>query len=765
MIPLRHTGILLLLVMTVSCSTTRVLDEGEYLFVKNKVKIEAPEEVEVGTTEKAVKDYIDQRANKNFMGLFPVKLWLYNLPGDSVPESGLKHWIKYSLGEPPVLFRGGQVKATENRVENVLENRGFFHYQISPERRLKGRKLTMVYHVEVEEPYRIHQLDYPQPVDTLTRLIDNLQSGSLIVPGERYSLSVLTAERERILEDLKRRGFYYLLPDHLYFRLDTVTHSREINLRLALRKGIPDRARKVHYIDRIYIHHGTSGPIGEEPGDTLIREGIFHIHADRMNVKHRVLRRALLIRKGNRYDEQHYQRTLGRLSELGVYRFVNITYRETDQTDTSLLQTHIYLTDANRYRLQSEFQLVSKSNDFVGPGLRLSYLNRNLARDATSLRLDVNSGFETQLSRGRAGVNSLELGGSASFDVPRILAPAFIEQRFRNNPFIPRTKIRFGYTYFHRGDRFTVNSLNTSYGFRWKQTEVHTNDLKIFSLDYLRLSDVNPSLEGTSFLERYYNEQFILLARYDMTLNDLAIKRFTNHYLHLSIESAGNLASLADAAVNGRKGEAQNPSRLFGIPYAQYARVTGDYRLHLNLAANHKLVSRAFIGAGVPYGNSEFLPYKKQFYSGGTTSLRGFSSRSVGPGSYDWGAQRSVEEYYEQTGDLKLELNLEYRFGIYRFLKGALFVDAGNIWLVSENEDQPGGLFRFPDFLNQLAAGPGAGLRFDLSVLVLRLDVAFPVRKPYLPEGERWVFSEIDFSNPAWRKGNLVYNLAIGYPF
>ncbi len=762
---LRYIGMFLLPVLVGACSTTRVLKEGEYLFLENELEMTAPEDVEHRSTEKEVHHYIDQETNHKFLGLLPVRLWFYNLPGDTVPESGFKHWIRYSLGEAPVLFRGSQVEATEGRIENILENRGFYHYNMTPERLIKDQKLTMVYHVEVGHPYRIRHVEYPEPVDTLTRLIDSLRAGSLLRPGEVYRLSLLTAERERIHKYLQRKGFFYLLPDHLYFRLDTITDSRQMDIEMAIRENIPEKATRIQSIHRIFFHHGTSGANVEKADDTLFGGQITHIHSEQMMVKHHVLEHALLIRRGDHYDEQHYQRSLGRLSGLGVYRFVNIRFKEADQPDTSLLDAHIYLTDANQYRLQAEFQVVSKSNDFVGPGLTVSFLNRNLFHNAIGLSLDAISGFETQPGRGSEGVNSLELGGNANLDIPRILGPALIERPFRNNPFSPRTRIRFGYSYFNRGDRFTVNSVNTSYGFRWNQTEVHTNDLKILSLDYLRLNDVDPSLEGSNLLKSNYNEQFILQSRYDMTWNNLAFKRNRNHYLHISLESAGNLVSLADAAFRGQDKIEDTPSRLWGIPYAQYARITGDYRLHLNLSSSHKLVSRAYVGVGIPYGNSEYLPYNKRFYSGGTTSLRGFPSRSVGPGTFDKGDHQSLEEFYEQTGDLKLELNLEYRFGIYRFLKGAFFLDAGNIWLIKEEEELPGGSFRFPYFLNQLAVGPGAGLRLDLSILVLRLDVAFPVRKPHLPQSKRWVFSKIDFPDPAWRRDNLVYNLAIGYPF
>ncbi len=748
-----------------SCSTTRVLEEGEYLFKKNQVEVESEEGIDTRAVERDLSGYVQQKTNKKFLGLLPVRLWLYNLPGDSVPERGLKHWIKHTLGEPPVLYRGYQEEATIDRIGDALQNRGYFHYRIDPQKEINNKKLTMVYRVDLTRPYRIGHVRYPEPSDTLTRLIRSYQEGSLVRTGDRYRLETMVEERKRITGKLEEAGFFYLVPDHLYFSLDSSVKERKIDVRLVVRGDIPPEARKKQYIDRVFVHHGSSFQTEGEVGDTLFSHEMVHIRPGRMMLKPGILKRSVFLEPGQHYDERNYRKSLRKLTGLGIYRFVNIRFSEAANTDRSELDAHIHLADANRRSLQAEVQVVSKSNDFAGPGLMVSYANRNLNRNATAFRLDVNSGFETQLSRNMNGINSFEVGTHAELAIPLILAPAIMQRRFRDNPGTPGTRIRAGYNFFTRGNLFTLHSINTSYGYHWDQSDILSHDLKILSLDYLKLSNISPSLEGSSLLRRNYPEQFISMIRYGFTLNDLVHPGNINHYLYMSGEAAGNLLSGADALFNEETPPQGEPSAVLGVPYTQYARITSDYRIYFNLSSAHKLVGRFFFGLGLPYGNSQYMPYKKQFYSGGTTSLRAFPSRSVGPGSYDPPDSLDASSYFDQTGDIKLELNLEYRFDLYRFLKGALFMDAGNIWLVNEDSDTPGGAFESSVFMNQLAAGSGLGLRLDLSVLVLRLDVGFPLRKPWRTDGERWVLDEVDVGDPSWRKENLVFNFALGYPF
>ncbi len=270
-------------------------------------------------------------------------------------------------------------------------------------------------------------------------------------------------------------------------------------------------------------------------------------------------------------------------------------------------------------------------------------------------------------------------------------------------------------------------------------------------------------LASNPFLKKSYNEQFIGGANYSITYNEqvLPLKKI-QFYFFAAGETAGNLFSLVKI-IGGEKPSSIYPSTLLGSIYSQYAKLSIDTRSYFNFSVKNKVALRLFAGGAATYGNSSILPYNKQFFSGGSNSLRAFPINSVGPGTYNQSAD-SIS-FMQLGGDIKLELNGEFRFTIYRFFKGALFVDAGNIWLQKSNPANIGGPFKINEFLSELAVGAGVGIRFDVSFFLLRFDLATPLKKPWLEKDQRWVINEINFGSSAWRNNNLILNVAIGYPF
>jgi outer membrane protein assembly factor BamA len=748
-----------------SCSTTRQVGEGDYLYTGSRVEVEAA----AGETPKEVKKQLEsvagQEQNRKLFGLLPVKLWMYNVAGDSVPPRGLRNWLKNKAGEPPVLFRNYTLEATREEMTDVLYNHGYYRHHIEAERVPDGKKMKLLYQVQLEEPYMFGTLQYPPATDTLRALLEALKEETLVRAGAQYSLSTLKNERQRIDANLKERGFFYFLPDYLYFKLDTTNASRQVDVALAIKQETPPEATQIYHINRIYVHHDSALNDRVTPPDTLHNGAITHISFGRLILDREIINNAIFIAPGKPYRISDYRETIRRLTRLGVFRFVRIRYHQSGDSAGNLLDAHIHLVEEKPKSLRAEVRAVSKSNDFAGPGIDLGYIDRNLNSKAASLQLMLNGAFETQVSERGKGLNNVELGANAALDLPRFVAPDFIVQGVTDRRFDPVTKARAGFSHFNRGGLFTVNTFSLSMDYSWQQTTTRRHDLKLFSLDYQRLRNISALPEVTSFLERNYPQAFIPSLRYSYTLNNLLYARKFNQYWNVAVEPAGNLFALGDRMISSFSGNNDLTSEIFGIPYAQYVRILNDARLYWNISDKHKLVGRVFMGLGIPYGNADVLPYKKQFYSGGTTSLRAFPSRSVGPGSYRDTASIGDGLRLGNTGDMKLEMNLEYRVDLVKYLKGALFVDAGNIWLYNEDASRPGGAFRVPGFADQLAVGGGLGLRLDVSFFVLRLDVAVPFRKPYLPAGQRWVFDEVEPGNRAWRQENVVFNLAIGYPF
>ncbi len=751
--------LLLPLLFFVSCSTTKLIKEGEYLYQDSDVEVKSTDDENVKSVEKQLNKVADLEKNRKLFGFIPFRLWMYNLAGDSVPDKGFRHWLKYKVGEPPVIFRNYTIDATREELGNVLKNNGYYNYDIETKKETENRKIRLKYNVEVQHSYHFGPLRFPAVEDSLTAHIAALKENTLVKEGKQYSLDILKNERERIVGELKREGYFYFLPDYLYFRLDSASEQWTFQPTLKVKGDLPEGADKVWHINHIYVHHDTVLYQSFGTVDTVFSDGLNHVFRGELNLEKPLIRRFVYLQQGQRYDEADYRRTVSNLTSLGVFKYIQLRFSKSDTTDGNFLDAHLRLVQQEPKSLRAELRAVTKSNDFAGPGLDLSYVNRNVMQTASTFMFTLNSGFETQISSGSEGLNNIELGTNVELDIPRFIAPGFLSGWIKNMYYDPKTRFGAGFNYFNRSRLYTVKTIHFSMDYHWKTTSTRSHQLTILSLDYQRLQNVSDRQEVTRFLQRNYPEQFISSFRYTYNLNNLLYERRMNHLINFTIEPAGNVIALVDGILN------EKPSEIFGIPYARYARLLNDTRLYWKFADKQKLAGRLFLGVGVPYGNTDELPYKKQFYSGGTTSLRAFQSRSVGPGTYEQADTLTGGIRLGQTGDLKLETNLEYRFGIVKWLKGAVFMDAGNIWLFNEDDELPGSGFQLNRFAGQLAAGGGLGIRLDVDFFVLRLDVAMPFRKPYLPEGDRWVLDEISFSDQTWRQENIVFNVALGYPF
>jgi hemolysin activation/secretion protein len=312
-----------------------------------------------------------------------------------------------------------------------------------------------------------------------------------------------------------------------------------------------------------------------------------------------------------------------------------------------------------------------------------------------------------------------------------------------------------------------MNTFQFIYGYKWKKNIKLEQELNPINVSYTSLANKSAAftdlLVANPFLKKSYEEQFIAGGSYSFTYNEqLGAEKKIQYFFHLTTEVAGNAFSLAKV-IGGEKISSGNPLKVAGSAYSQYAKISIDGRGYYNFADKNKLAVRVIAGVAKPYGNSSVLPYTKQFFSGGPNSVRAFQINSVGPGNYQQSA--GTEGFLQLGGDVKLETNAEYRFNIYRYFKGALFVDAGNVWLLKSNPSNARSPFMLSKFLNEFAVGAGIGLRVDVSFFVLRFDLAMPLRKPWMEDNHRWVTNQIDFGSSVWRNDNLVLNVAIGYPF
>jgi len=759
--------LILVCIILAACSGTSHLPKGEKLYTGAVIKLvrtdKNPTKMNKALVKTIAKEAFRPIPNGSFLGMRP-KLSLYMYAGDN-PKSKFKKWLK-KIGDAPVLMSAVKPLATAAVIDSKLFNIGIFNSLTEFSIVEKKHTASYVYTSHIHQRYTLKEIVQTIHDDSLSHAILLGNNMSLIHVGDDYNLDVLKAERIRIDALLKDRGYFYFNPDYLLFKADTSGVNRTVSLKLSLKENIPGNALTVYRINHVFIDQNYS--LTEEPKDStidtiMIRRAVFMGKVDEQNISPRVIMRSVFLKKHQIYSRQNHDITLNRLMSMGNFKFVQVKLTESDTTATGLLDVTILLTPLPKYTFRTELDLVSKTNNYTGPLLNLSVLNRNTFSGAELLNLTMAGSFEAQLGQNN-NKYSYSLNPQAELTFPRFLVPFAIKSRSRYNP---KTRLFLSYNYMKRVEYFDMNTFQFIYGFKWKASTRVEQEFNPVNISYTTVTNQTDSFQTIlgkyPFLKKSYEEQFIAGASYVFTYNEMLLPaKKIQYYFQLSAETAGNLFS-ALKLLNGEHANSTHPSKIVGSVYSQYGKLTMEGRAYYNFVDKNKIALRVYAGVANPYGNSSVMPYSKQYFSGGPNSVRAFQINSLGPGTYP--QNDSTRSILQLGGDIKLEMNAEYRFGIYRFLKGAFFLDAGNVWLQRSNPSSQGTPFLFPTFMNEMAVGAGVGLRLDVSFFILRFDLAMPLRKPWLPDNQRWVINQIDFGSSSWRSQNLVLNIAIGYPF
>lgn len=785
---------LLVLLLLTGCSATKYLNEDQRFYAGTKINLQPVGRVG-GKKEvtRTLEGLITPDPNTKVLGMRP-GVWLYYRQRDSQKTKGLKAFIRRKFGQVPVLITDIRPEQTSKLLEGTLQNEGYFGSTVDFEikDRKKRKEAVVVYNVELYRPYRLREIRYPQPKDSVYKpIMRSIAEGSFLKENQRYELARLQAEQERVEKEVENFGLYYFDDRYLIFEADSTVGDKQVDLRLRLEEGVPARVKTIFRIGEVNVYpdYTLDSDTTKLEAQTEIVDSMRY-HDLTRKFRPKVITDVINIRKGNIYSTEDHSLSLTHLMDLGVFKFVNIQY--TEIPDSNLLKANVFLTPLKKRSIRAEFQAVSKSNSFAGPGLQVTFTDRNFLSGAELFQLRLNSSYESQISKRISGpLNSFELGAEASLTVPRFLAPFRID--YSSKKYLPKTDFRVGFNLQNRVSFFRLNTFNLSAGYQWRESEEKNHELYPIDISFVQTGNQSPEfqaiLEKNRFLRNSFDDQFILGSRYSYTLNtqmkqdllsDYREKRIKTHSLYFNgtVQLAGNIAHAIQGA---SKSDDDQPYEIFHAAYSQFVRGDIDFRHYWQFDQRNKLASRIILGTGYAYGNSRVfdetentmvrvMPYVRQFSIGGANSLRAFPARSVGPGSYSirdderYQPPNQLPAFVDQRGDIKLEANVEFRFDIIKAFKGAVFVDAGNIWLFSEDSDRPGGKFE-NDFLKELAVGTGLGFRFDFNFFVLRFDLAFPLRVPNADESRRWVIDDIDFGSSKWRGDNLVFNIAIGYPF
>ncbi|WP_412850951.1 BamA/TamA family outer membrane protein [Chryseobacterium sp. PMSZPI] len=756
--------------VAISCSNTRFLKQGQMLYTGAEVKIENDtiSKKEKQELQSALEANLTPKPNSTFLGMRP-KLYFYNIAKEPKKDKGFNYWLKYKIGEKPVLLGDVDREFNKDIIENYSENKGYFNAKATYDTVSKNKKAKVIYTVKPGARYLVDGVKFQKDSSLVNHEIQNLAGKTLLKNGKPFDLDVIKAERERIDNGLKERGFYYFHPDNIIVQADsTVNKNHKVELNVKLKDNTPDLSKQQFSIDKVIVFPNYniqdvkegkySIPMNKDSLSKYAFDDIYVIDPQH-KFKPKIFDRALYFKKGDLYNRTNHNLTLNRLISLGVFKFVKNEFVTSDSLQHKF-DSYYLLTPRQIQSLRLEALGRTNSANYGGGELNLNWTHRNFFRGAEQFKAAIYGAFDFQMGGPSNANNMLRMGTNVQLSIPRIVAPF----RFHSSSaFVPRTNITLGYEFQNRTQYYTLNNFTGSFGYLWKENVRKEHELKIIDITLVSPANVTDAYEKlyekNDAMKRVVERQLIFGPTYSYTYTTTMLPRRNTVYYKGTVDLAGNITGLLTGA-NVKK---DKQKEIFGIPFSQYAKIENDFRFYHKFTEKSSLATRFIAGMAYPYGNSQYVPFSKQFFAGGSNSIRAFRARTLGPGSFD---PRILDQgaYFDQSGDIKLELNAEYRANLYKFLNAAVFVDAGNVWLINNDPERPGGKFS-KDFVNEIAVGAGVGLRLDFSILILRLDLAMPLRVPYYEKGDRWTFNKINFGDPSWRKDNLIFNIAIGYPF
>lgn len=751
----RLTYLLLFALVLNACSNTKYLPKGEKLYTGGEVKIDNKDikKSDSKVLKTDLQGLLRPKPNGSFLGLRP-KLYLWNIT-QTTKTKGLKHWL-HEKGEPPVLVSSVDLDKNSEILANRLQNVSYFQAQVSGDTVSKGRTAKAVYTATTGPAYKIRKINFPTGKSDLDTAVAGTAKETLLKVGDNYNLDVIKNERIRIDTRLKEKGFYYFAPEDIIVRVDSTIQGHMVDMFVKVKDETPDKARRIYTINKIYVYPNYSLRDTALKLDSARSYRWFNIvQGRRETVKPWVFKNTVLLHPGEVYNRTDHTKSLNRFVELGPFKFVKNRFEDVS-TDSPKLNVFYQLTQYPKKSLQLDLLGRTTSANYNGVQANLSWKNRNAFKGAELLTITAFGSTDGQIGQANGGYALSQIGLQTSLTWPRIISPFNFKS---DNAFIPHTTLSLGGSLVIRSQLYTLDSYNGSFGYQWKENQHRTHELHLLDVTYTRPRKVDSlyidSINKTHnpALSHVIEPQFTWGPSYSYTYDNTTESYRTNSFYYMGrISLSNNLYGLFSGA-NISKGDT---SKLFGVKFDQYVKLENEIRFFHKVGLNDKIAMRFLAGVGLPYGNSNILPYSQQFFIGGANSLRGFRARSLGPGTVDpYHYVSSTGFLPDESGDIKLEANVEYRAKLVSIVNGALFVDAGNIWDMKYQKGLDGATFG-KNFYKQLAADVGFGLRFDVTILVLRTDFGFPVLKPWLPEGERLVA-------PKFKDG--IFNLAIGYPF
>lgn len=708
--------------MLASCNTTKFVPQGQYLLNKAKVKCVDDKSVSGADLQK----YLRQRQNTEIFGFWKLQLHIYDTaPTDTTTKSNrtLARNAK-KMGEAPVIYDEQQTQASMQQLRQQMNNMGYFHAEVDTIKKIKNRKVNLTYIVTAHQPYKIRNYEVDFPASEILRTIASDEQRCKVHPGDQFSTETLDDERARIATALRNRGYFYFEKSMLEFTADSSLNSHEVDV-------------KIHLAP--FVEHLDSAALKQLRTQYYIRNVDFKL--DKPFLRKNALRSACRLRAGDRYAEWRVERTYARMNGLAPVKYVDIAFTPAGDT---LLDCEITISRGRIHTVAAEVEGTYSAGDW-GVAAGVKYANKNIFHGAEVLTVGARAAYEWRANGGRA----IEAKADAS-----LLFPSNV-------------KVNIAFNYQQRPEEYTRTIANAGLGYTIpkKPGDKWTHTFNFIDINYIYVP-----WKSQAFMDRFknstlmlasYNDQFILDWNYMASYSSYDQRHPNRTYVQFAVraETAGNALYGLSAAANLPQ-DSIGRHMLWRVPFAQYAKGDINFTCHGIITPKHHLVGHIGIGVAVPYLNAQVLPFEKRYFGGGANSIRGWQARTLGPGTFR--GLNNAAAYDLQVGDIKIDLNLEYRYKVLKFLELAAFLDAGNIWTIRDYKDQPGGVFLFDQFYKQIAWSYGVGVRFDLSILIFRVDFGVKLHDPSrIAEGKQWRTAP---NGLGW-KDDMTFHFAIGYPF
>jgi len=757
------------------CRTARLVPDGEYFLQKNQLKIVGGKEIKADDVE----PYLQQHPNTKTAIFFPFHLMVYNL-SHSGKETKLKklfgiYKMGEIIGEEPVIFSKAKTKKTIKEIKTFLNNKGYFDaaidYNIPPH----GKKIKVNYLIQLNNPFTFSGITYHIMDNQMRKIIVSDSLNSLIHSGQRYDVDLLDKERDRIVTLLRSNGYYYFNKDFVSFLADSSNHQ----IKLEMFVGVHDKkntvlfnkVRQRYRVNKIFYYMDFNPKqVLNNPDQyyqnfdtTSYSKNIYFLFHKDWFISPKILQKGNYQIPDSLYNFNFVSETYDYLWKLGTYRLINIRFEE-DSNRAGFLNCYVELTPMKKYTVSSELEGTNTSGN-MGVSASLNSMDRSLLYGAEIFNINMHGGIQRQTVFKQPDdktdiieylpFNTIEVGLNMGLKIPEFWLPLNAEKFVRK--YHPHTILKASANYQKRPE-YENQIINGSYGYMWhvgKHILNIVNPIEINSV-YVRNIDeaFSEKINGT-YLQNSFSNHMITATNYTFLYNSQNINKIENAvFLQLKLESSGNILYNIDKKEDAPQTDGHYT--LFNLPYSNYLKADIDFRFYNELNKNKSLAYRLMGGLAVPYGNLNVIPFEKRYYGGGANGIRAWQIRSLGPGSfYD-----STMNYPNQSGDMQLMANAEYRFHLFWMLNGAFFLDAGNIWSVSKDDERAGSKFYINEFYKQIALGTGFGFRFDFTVFVFRLDLGIKLRDPKEPEGQRWILGTRHYTGT-----DFTLNLGIGYPF